>query len=168
MTITYQSGSESSFEVDDIDDEINDNSVTSSNSQHSQSQISPANNNSGANESDDDMTVIGLDHDPEQGSNDQQSVALAWIEQNGPEMEERRRDVLIRELRRAQRLSFIHFILLCLIPTSLLVVVIATVLGENEECNSNLTNCESEDRSFMNVFTTRCICEAVEIDSTNN
>mmetsp|Transcript_29943 Transcript_29943/g.45383 ORF Transcript_29943/g.45383 Transcript_29943/m.45383 type:complete len:158 (-) Transcript_29943:202-675(-) len=157
MPISYQSGSEASSQAGDIDGDI----------QHDNSAISSTSNSS-VNESDEDITIIGLDHDPEQGNNDQQTVALAWIEQNGPEMEERRRNVLIRELRRAQRLSFIHFILLCLIPTSLFFIVIATVLGEDEDCTSDLTNCESEPRSFVNAFTTRCICEAVEINSTND
>lgn len=112
---------------------------------------------------DDDMTIIGLDQDPEQGNNDQQSAALAWIEQNGPEMEERRRNVLLRELQRVQRASFIHFILLCLIPTSLLFIVVATVLGEDEACESEATNCATEPRTFINAFTTRCICDAIDV-----
>ena len=118
---------------------------------------------------DDDMTIIGLDQDPDANNNlntaNQQSVALAWIEQNGPELEERRRSVLIRELERVQRLSFFHFILLCLIPMSLLVIDILTVLGEDEECQSALTHCETEPRTFINAFTTRCVCDAVDISN---
>lgn len=112
---------------------------------------------------DDDLTIIGLDHDPENGNNDQQAAALAWIEQNGPEMEERRRNVLLRELQRVQRASFIHFVLLCLIPTSLLFIVVATVLGEDESCESDATSCAKEARTFINAFTTRCICEAIDV-----
>uniref|UniRef100_A0A7S1GM78 Uncharacterized protein n=1 Tax=Cyclophora tenuis TaxID=216820 RepID=A0A7S1GM78_CYCTE len=114
-------------------------------------------------EDDDDMTIIGLDQDPEQGNNDQQAAALAWIEQNGPEMEERRRNVLLRELQRVQRASFIHFVLLCLIPTSLLFIVVATVLGEDESCVSDATFCAKEARTFINAFTTRCICDAIDV-----
>lgn len=117
---------------------------------------------------DDDMTIIGLDQDPEQGANDQQSAALAWIEQNGPEMEERRRNVLLRELQRVQRASFIHFILLCLIPTSLLFIVVATVLGEDENCESEATTCSTEPRTFINAFTTRCICDAIDVTDGGN
>jgi len=112
---------------------------------------------------DDDMTIIGLDQDPEQGTNDQQAAALAWIEQNGPEMEERRRTVLLRELQRVQRASFIHFVLLCLIPTSLLFIVVATVLGDDETCESEVTTCATEPRTFINAFTTRCICDAIDV-----
>jgi hypothetical protein len=120
------------------------------------------------NEDDDDMTIIGLEQDPEHGTNDQQSAALAWIEQNGPEMEERRRNVLLRELQRVQRASFIHFILLCLIPTSLLFIVVATVLGESEDCYSEATHCQTESRTFINAFTTRCICDAIDIMDGQN
>merc|ERR1740124_1629239 len=106
---------------------------------------------------DDDMTIIGLDQDPDANNNNlnttnQQSVPLAWIEQNGPEMEERRRGGLIRELERVQRLSFFHFILLYLIPTSFLVIVNVTALGQDEECQSALTHCEAEPRTFINAF----------------
>jgi hypothetical protein len=127
-----------------------------------------ANNTATIDDDDDDMTIIGLDQDPEQGNNDQQSAALAWIEQNGPEMEERRRNVLLRELQRVQRASFIHFILLCLIPTSLLFIVVATVLGEDEACESDATTCATEPRTFINAFTTRCICDAIDVSDRQN
>ena len=118
---------------------------------------------------DDDMTIIGLEHDPEQGENSaQRAAALAWIEQNGPEMEQRRRNVLLRELQRVQRASFIHFVLLCLIPTSLLFIVVATVFGEEEDCTSVATTCAKEPRTFINAFTTRCICDAVDIKAGQN
>jgi hypothetical protein len=115
---------------------------------------------------DDDITVIVLEQGPEHGENDQ--FGLGWAEQDTPEMEERRRNVLLRELQRVQRASFIHFLILCLIPTSLLFIVIATVLGEDEECNSEATTCEKEDRTFINAFTTRCVCDAISIVTGEN
>ena len=42
--------------------------------------------------------------------------------------------------------------ILCLIPTSLLFIVIATVLGEDEECESAATTCEKEPRTFISKF----------------
>jgi len=90
-------------------------------------------------------------------------LAHGWIDQDSPEMQERRRNVLLRELQRVQRASFIHFMILCLIPTSLLFIVIATVLGEDEECQSAATACEKEPRSFINAFTTRCVCDAITV-----
>lgn len=118
---------------------------------------------------DDDMTIIVLDEDPEaQGNREQQSAVLAWIEQNGPEMEERRRNVLLRELQRVQRTAFIHFVLLCLIPTSLLFIVVATVLGEDESCESIATTCKTESRTFLNAFTTQCICDAIDVRDGQN
>ena len=112
---------------------------------------------------DDDLTIIGLDLDPEE-RDPSHEAALAWMEQNGPEMEERRRDVLLRELQRVQRASFVHFIILCLIPTALLGIVVATVLGDEEECASDVTICRQEARTFINAFTTRCICDAIDVN----
>lgn len=110
-------------------------------------------------ESDDDVTVILLD----QTASSQGHGALEWIEQTGPEMEERRRNVLLRELRRVQRASFLHFALLCLIPTALLLIVVATVIGDEEECSSEATFCELEPRTFINAFTTRCVCDPIPV-----
>lgn len=107
---------------------------------------------------DDDMTVIIL----EQGMDNGDNGPAVW-DQDSQEMEERRRNVLLRELQRVQRASFIHFLILCLIPTSLLFIVIATVLGEEEDCESTATTCEKEPRTFINAFTTRCICEAITV-----
>lgn len=113
-------------------------------------------------EDDDDVTVIVL----ERGSNDMESNgASLWAEQDSPEMEARRRLVLLRELQRVQRASFVHFLILCLIPTSLLFIVIATVLGEDDLCESEATLCEQEKRTFINAFTTRCVCNAIPVAS---
>ena len=108
----------------------------------------------------DDMTIIGLD--AAQDSN-RHSAGLSWIEQGGPAMEERRRNVLLRELQRVQRASFIQFVLLCMIPTALLFIVFVTVLGDNENCTSTATTCREDDRTFLNAFTTRCICDAIDV-----
>ena len=109
----------------------------------------------------DDITVIMLDH----STDDQgQQFAMDWIDQTGPEMEERRRNVLLRELRRVQRASFLHFVLLCLIPTVLLAIVIATVFSDENECYSEATFCELEPRTFVNAFTTRCVCDPIPVN----
>jgi hypothetical protein len=112
-------------------------------------------------EDDDDLTVILLDNTDDNG---QQQIGMDWIEQTGPEMEERRRNVLLRELRRVQRASFLHFVLLCLIPTALLLIVISTVFREDEDCKSDATFCELEPRTFINAFTTRCVCDPIPVD----
>jgi hypothetical protein len=96
----------------------------------------------------DDVTVIVL----EVGDDDGEMIGSGWIDQNSPEIQQRRRNVLLRELQRIQRASFIHFMILCLIPTSLLFIVIATVLGEDEECESAATSCEKEPRTFISKF----------------
>ena len=114
-------------------------------------------------EDSDDVTVILLDRSTDDRVGER--ATIDWIEQTGgTEMEERRRNVLIRELRRAQRASFFHFALLCLMPTVLLVIVIAAVLGDDEECNSEATFCELEPRTFINAFTTRCVCDPIPVD----
>lgn len=115
--------------------------------------------NGNCSDDDDDVTVIVL----ENGSNDGDAVGAGWIDQDSPEMRERRRNILLRELQRVQRASFIHFIILCLIPTSLLIIVIATVIGEDEDCESAATTCWKEERTFVNAFTTRCVCDAITV-----
>ena len=73
-----------------------------------------------------------------------------------------RRAAIRTEIERMQRSNFIHFVVLCLVPTSLLLIVVAAILSEDGECEADgLTNCEREPRTFVNAFTTRCICEAV-------
>lgn len=110
---------------------------------------------------DDDVTVIVLDQSPEDINSRQ--FPIAWNEQAGPQVEERRRTILLRELQRVQRTSFLHFLILCLIPTVLLFIVIATVVNEDEDCSSDATYCEKEERNFINAFTTRCICDAIVV-----
>jgi hypothetical protein len=110
---------------------------------------------------DDDVTVIILDHFADDSMG--QQAAIEWIERTGPEMEERRRVVLIRELRRIQRSSFFRFALLCLVPTVLLLVVIATVAGDDEECSSDVTYCELEPRTITSAFTARCVCDPIPV-----
>jgi hypothetical protein len=132
--------------VSDFDSNNNHNEATSS---------------SGDDCGDDDITIIELI----QGGDDDTSP---WAEQDSPEMEERRRQVLLRELQRVQRSSFLHFLILCLIPTSLLFIVVATVLGEEDICESDATLCEQEERTFINAFTTRCVCNAIPVATDQN
>lgn len=111
----------------------------------------------------DDITVILLDHTIDDGNDRNNGFSDDWIEQHGPEMEERRRSILLRELKRIQRTSFIHFALLCFIPTALLVIVLVTILSEEEVCESTATYCALERRTFVNAFTTRCVCDPIPI-----
>lgn len=73
-----------------------------------------------------------------------------------------RREAIRTEIEHMQQSNFIHFAVLCLVPTSLLLIVIAAILSEDGECSGDgLTVCEREPRTFVNAFTTRCICDAV-------
>jgi len=80
-----------------------------------------------------------------------------------PHATEHRRQAILAEVERVQRANFIHFALLCLVPTSLLLIVIAAIVSEDGECSGadGVTVCEREERSFVNAFTTRCVCDAV-------
>ena len=75
-----------------------------------------------------------------------------------------RRLSILTEVQRVQRANFIHFLVLCLVPTTLLIIVIIAIVSEDGECSStnNLTVCEREARSFVNAFTSRCICDAIK------
>jgi len=143
-------------------------------------------------EDDDDETIIILDpsSDESRGRHRQQRLVrqnlsmFDWLEREAaPELEERRRSILLRELRRAQRSSFVHFAILCFIPTVLLFVVLGTVFGDVDECSMSggnqqqqqllpqnnsafadaFSNCYMEPRKFMNAFTTRCVCESIPV-----
>jgi hypothetical protein len=115
-------------------------------------------------EDDDDVTVIMLDQRPDEGGR----FTIAWQGEAGPQVEERRRNIMLQELQRVQRTSFLHFLILCLIPTVLLFIVIATVVSEDEECYSEATVCHKEARNFINAFTTRCVCEAIAVPRLQN
>ncbi len=75
--------------------------------------------------------------------------------------------VATQKVERVQRANFIHFLVLCLVPTALLIIVIAAIVSEDGECGDGagdeFTICEMEPRSFANAFTTTCICDAVRI-----
>jgi len=114
---------------------------------------------------DDDQTVIGASGEDafdaffseERGG----GVGAPWS--SSEEEDALRRDAMRREVERVQRTNFAHFLLLCLIPTSLLLIVLASVLGDNGGCVGGPVSCVNEPRMFVNAFTTRCICDAVEI-----
>ena len=108
---------------------------------------------------DDDVTIILLDPDDHHDN----IISLDWINQPGPEMEARRRSILLRELARVQRTSCLHFALLCIIPAALMMVVVVALLSESEVCTSEITYCELEPRTFVNAFTTRCICDPIPV-----
>ena len=82
-----------------------------------------------------------------------------------------RRRAIHQEVERIQRANFLHFMVLCLVPTTLLIIVIAAILSEDGECNGDvdgLTVCQREPRSFVNAFTSRCICDAIQKVLINN
>mmetsp|Transcript_7815 Transcript_7815/g.10691 ORF Transcript_7815/g.10691 Transcript_7815/m.10691 type:complete len:179 (-) Transcript_7815:215-751(-) len=119
---------------------------------------------------DDDHTIIGFDDDSDgnprqrnEGFSDDLMPMWDIPANDHEEAEQRRRNTIRGEIERVQRANFIHFVLLCLVPTTLLLVVVASILGEAGGCSSSATDCSNEPREFMNAFTTRCICDAVAV-----
>lgn len=80
-------------------------------------------------------------------------------------VDERRREHLILELRKIQRTNFIHFAVLFLVPTVLIILVIWSALSMSRGCDSDIAGCTQEPRKFVHAFTSRCLCKAFEIDS---
>ena len=129
--------------------------------------LSESNNNHSANsiqENDDDDDEIQelVIRTNSNINNNEPTIQFPNWTLNETEIQTRRETIRI-EIERMQRSNFIHFVILCLVPTSLLLIVIAAILSEDGECEveGGLTSCEREERTFVNAFTTRCICEAV-------
>ena len=115
------------------------------------------------NESDGDVLGASTTNEQEeqQQQQQQQQQATFWNAEDDAANEERRREALLGEIQRSQKSNFVHFLMLCLVPTSLLLIVVASVVGESIECDNFPVKCVAEPRSFINAFTSRCICEAV-------
>jgi hypothetical protein len=105
--------------------------------------------------------VLAASTNDEQQQQQQQQQATFWNAEEDAVNEERRREALLGEIQRSQRANFVHFFMLCLVPTSLLLIVVANVVGESTECDNYPVHCSAEPRSFINAFTSRCICDAV-------
>ena len=114
------------------------------------------------NESDGDVLGASSNNEQErQQQQQQQQQATFWNAEDDAANEERRREALLGEIQRSQKSNFVHFLMLCLVPTSLLLIVVASVVGESIECDNYPVKCVAEPRSFINAFTSRCICDAV-------
>jgi len=124
---------------------------------------------------DDDITVIDLTDEQDNIRNrlrisDNAAEMTRWNTTNDAFHEDRRRTMIQQEMERVQRANFWHFSLLCLVPTSLLLIVIVTVLGQGDDCEGLSINnyCANEPRSFIHAYTTRCICDAAYVSSTTS
>lgn len=59
-----------------------------------------------------------------------------------------------------------------MVPTAFLLIVIVAILSEKGECNSPVAenasmttiHCELEPRTFVNAYTSTCICDAIRAD----
>jgi hypothetical protein len=115
-------------------------------------------------EDDDDITVIDMDHRTAMEHRSFRPVVFLWnVAHPVSAVEDHRRAMLLNEVQHMQRASFFHFVLLCAIPFFMVVIVLISNIGTQEQCTSQLSECTLEPRSFMNAFTTRCICNAVSV-----
>jgi hypothetical protein len=127
---------------------------------------------------DDEVTIIYLDDENEDANihnnnnnatagnvSEPRGVVFDWIERADGTIlqDERRRAILIQELKRVQRTSCIQFSILCLLPILLFAAMAIAVLGQDETCESTITECALEPRTFVNAFTTRCVCQPIPV-----
>jgi len=121
------------------------------------------NSNSSNDENDDEIQELVIRTNPNNSNNNTNEPTIQFpnwtLNQDDINT---RREAIRTEIELMQHSNFIHFVVLCLVPTSLLLIVIAAILSEDGECSAEgLTVCEREPRTFVNAFTSRCICEAV-------
>ena len=83
------------------------------------------------NESDGDVLGASSNNEQERQQQQQQQQASFWNAEDDAANEERRREALLGEIQRSQKSNFVHFLMLCLVPTSLLLIVVASVVGES-------------------------------------
>lgn len=125
--------------------------------------LTETNNNNNDSEDDDEIQELVIHTNSNSNNTNEPTIQFPNWTLNQEEINTRR-NTIRTEIERIQRSNFIHFLVLCLVPTSLLLIVIAAILSEDGECEvaaDGLTVCEREPRTFVNAFTTRCICEAV-------
>ena len=85
---------------------------------------------------------------------------------NSENRTEERLETIRVKLRDLQRQSCRQFCLLCLVPTVLMSVVIWAIVADLGHCGDDvLTTCSRERRTFINAYTSRCICRAVRLNS---
>jgi len=129
------------------------------------------------NDIDDDVTIIDLDDNGEQDgpTSRQGNTGRAWMLQDGQWWdlsqfthtvnEDRQRAIIRGEILRIQKANFCHLMILCLVPTSLLLIVLVSALSTNGLCKDTpaALQCDQEERIFVNAFTTRCICNSIGV-----
>lgn len=172
---TNASASESERRNDDVEAGNRDASITPADSNVSGNDASNATPQASADDEEQELVVqipsghpngsAGGAADPADGAPPPFVLpGIAW--EPTEEATALRREAIRQEVRRVQRANFIHFLVLCLVPTILLLIVIAAILGEDGECGADdgaggPVVCQREPRSFVNAYTSRCICDAV-------
>ena len=127
-------------------------------------------NNRSDNDNDEEQElIVQVPHSNSNASTTPPFVLQHMVVEPSEEARALRRESIRQEVERVQRANFIHFLVLCLVPTTLLVIVITAILSEDGECSgvNDGVNCEREPRSFVNAFTSRCICDAIQSIQNN-
>lgn len=116
------------------------------------------------NDDDDDITEIGIEMDTSSQYGDYQfpDDLLPYMSEGMRFADDRRRETLVAELQRMQKANFIHFAVLFLVPTAMIILVIWTALSNNGNCDEDIVGCAAEPRRFVHAFTSRCLCTAFE------
>jgi len=144
--------------------------------QHQQT-VSTSNHSNNDNE--DPNTTVDVDDSIEEinilpsssseNANSPETNHRLWTDDDRQAYEERRREALNQELNRVQRTNFIHFMVLCMIPVFLIVMVLLNSFIDDGDCigYGNL-KCWREARNFLNGYSNSCICEAFNITSSKD
>lgn len=88
-----------------------------------------------------------------------------WTNEERDAYQERRREALSSELNRVQRTSFVHFLILCLVPIALIGLVLLSSFRGDDGCEGyGSVVCQREMRDFRNAFRNKCVCTAFQAE----
>ena len=92
-----------------------------------------------------------------------------WTNEERDTYQERRRQTLSIELRQVQRKHFFQFVILCVVPMTMIgLTILFHSFHDNtdmcEEYGNGSVICERERRTFLNYFGSKCFCNAFEVE----
>ena len=76
------------------------------------------------------------------------------------------RESLVLELQRVQKRNFIHFAVLFLVPTGMIVLVVWGALSKAGVCDTTIPGigCTREPRRFVHAFASWCLYQAIVLN----
>lgn len=111
----------------------------------------------------DDITEIGIEDTNSTSQNNTSTDYLPDTPEGIRIAEDRRRELLVADIQRMQKTNLIHFAVLFLVPTAMVVLVIWTALSNDGDCDELIVGCVREPRTFVHAFTSRCLCKSFEV-----